>query len=718
MKRLLTTISLVFVLAVLGTGFVPSTVHAQATSACPSGSSCVSGCGATQTSVGSCTYGGNNPGFCCQSSSTGSGGTAGTTGSTNSGAPATPTSGNLQSGWLATVMISITQLFAWLVGVAAITLDNVVYYTVVQMGSYVKNLTAVGVTWQVLRNLGNIVLIFGFLAVGITTILDVDWYGSAKKMLPLLLVVAIFLNFSLFIAEAVIDVGNIFATEFYTQINAGNPPSSASLSGINNEPISNAIMNSLGLQTIEGAAMNPSQAQLLFQGSGANTLTIGFMSILLYIIVAFIMFSLAFILIARFVVLLFLIIVAPVGFAGLIVPGLERTAKSWWNALFQQTITAPILLLMLYIALAVITDANFLTGLSGCTAGGTCSASYTGFATGNLLGFASVMLSFLVAMGLLAAVIIVSRKMSAFGGTWATKTAGALTFGVTSWAGRRTVGRGAYYAARGLRQSKTFNKVDAWTGRATTRLLDRGAKGSFDLRGTKAISALPLGGIGAGTAQKGGFAEDRKQSIKQHQAAATEIENAFKDKGSGRFEPEVIAARTEALDLARKEKNAAQGAKDAARAEVERINKLPQTDAGTLAQLHQAEEDLAAADGRLTKADKGLAGAQEEMQKDIGKAAGDVMRKNIAARKTDYAEGLETWGNPVNLVYGPSTGAAARKIKESLKQKSTKEQMADLAAKMKREEEEEEKKNEGGAASPEPKEAAEPAPSSSKEPKA
>ncbi|MDE2173619.1 MAG: hypothetical protein KGJ31_03520, partial [Patescibacteria group bacterium] len=70
-----------------------------------------------------------------------------------------------------TVMTWIMSLFAWLLGVAVITLDNVVYYTVVIMGTYVKGLPAVGLTWSILRDIGNIVLIFGFLAIGITTIL-------------------------------------------------------------------------------------------------------------------------------------------------------------------------------------------------------------------------------------------------------------------------------------------------------------------------------------------------------------------------------------------------------------------------------------------------------------------------------------------------------------------------------------------------------------------
>ena len=54
---------------------------------------------------------------------------------------------------------------------------------------------------------------------------------------------------------------------------------------------------------------------------------------------------------------------APIGFAGLAIPMLSKYAGQWWSSLFEQTITAPVLLLMLYIALAVITDVHFLTGI-------------------------------------------------------------------------------------------------------------------------------------------------------------------------------------------------------------------------------------------------------------------------------------------------------------------------------------------------------------------
>lgn len=396
------------------------------------------------------------------------------------------------------VMQKVLELFAWLVGVSAITLNYAVYYTVVTMGSYVSGLSAIGITWEILRDIGNIFLIFGFLAVGITTILNVDWYGGGKKMLPMMFIAAIFLNFSLFFTEAIIDTGNLFATQFYQQINGGTiKPPNMSLQAVTEEGISNKIMSQLGLQTLY-AGGNPKLLQ------DSNPWLVGFMGILLFIVTAFVMFALAFVLIARFVILIFLIILAPVGFAGLAVPQLAGRAKEWWHKLFEQTITAPVLLLMLYVALRVITDARFLTGFGQATTG----PSATGFVgNANLAGFGTFMLSFIVAMGLLIAVVIQSKSLSAFGASFASKAAGALSFGATAWAGRAVVGTGIGRGLLGNRFIKrgavSDNALIKYGSRSFGFVGKRLQNRTFDVRNAPgAATGLGKLGIEAGTASQ------------------------------------------------------------------------------------------------------------------------------------------------------------------------------------------------------------------------
>lgn len=640
----------------------------------------------------------------------------------NSGA--STVTGNKQSEDSAydSVMTHVMSLFAWLVGVAAITLDNAVYYTVVTMGDFVKHLTAVGVTWRILRDIGNILLIFGFLAIGISTVLNTEQLGWGKKLIPSLVMAAVFLNFSLFLTEAVIDVGNLFATQFYTQINGGQVAKPTGYIGDNqiaNEPISNAIMANLGLTTLYGNALNDPN---LFQ-DGAPWY-IGFMAILLFIVVAFVMFSLAFILIARFIALVFLIILAPVGFAGYAIPKLKSSSDKWRHALIDQTITAPILLGLLYIALSVITDANFLTGFG--TSNGAAGGFWTGFVNGNnLAGFGSVLLSFLVAMGLLLAVTRFAGSLGAFGANWVTTTAGALTFGATAWAANRTFGRGAYFASRRLRQSAGFNKFNALTGGVASRGLDRLATGSYDVRGSK------LGSFGlkelktnAGAAGKGGFVEARKQGIKQHEEEAKRIETAFKEGFNDKDKVKATAKEEEARVKAEEARVQAQQAKDAAQRERDAAEALKKRHEEEVAQLEEmeekdgkpvsadriaaayqnlatSEESFKAASANLKQATDNLTEAAKnelEAKKAKEKAESGAMNKLIGDSKKAYAEGIDhpVWNvmpiSPNLYSYGPGAGAAAAKIKASLKEKSTDDKLKELMKKLAKEQAEAEKK--------------------------
>lgn len=445
--------------------------------------------------------------------------------------PGGTTSENLSSP-MGKAMMVIMGIFAWLLGVAAITLDNAVYYTVVTMGDVVQNLAAVGVAWRILRDIGNIALIFGFLGIGISIILDTERLGYGKKMLPVLLFAAVTLNFSLFVSEAVIDVGNLFATQFYTQINGGTPAGKIDYGDFKNEGISNKLLSQLGLQTIYGNALG--NGQVFEPGS---SIVLGFMGIIVFMVTAFVFFSLAFILIARFVALIFLIIVAPIGFAGLAVPKLENTASQWWSTLFQQTITAPILMLMLYIALAVITDAHFLTGFGLANGGG--DAAWHGFVGNqNLVGFAGILLSYAVAIGLLLTVTVLSKKLGAVGADYAMKMGGKASFGVTGYAMRRTVGAGSQRLARTVRSSKTFGSSRLAMSVAST--LDRGAKASFDVRGTKALSSLPFGGVDAGKAQEGGFRKTQEDKAKRYKDYNDSRQKAIEEKGTTQQEEDTI----------------------------------------------------------------------------------------------------------------------------------------------------------------------------------
>jgi hypothetical protein len=413
------------------------------------------------------------------------------------------------------IMSYIVQIFAWLLGIAIVALNYAVYYTVITMGDYVRNLNAVGVTWTILRDLGNILLIFGFLAVGITTILGTDAYGF-KKLLPKLLMAAVLLNFSLFITEAVIDAGNLFATQFYKQINGGQMPTPDTLT---NRGLADKVMAQLGFATLyDGVREQKNNEAIALVKS--NPLLIGFLSILLFIITAFVFFTLALILVARFVILILLIILAPLGFAGWAWPQLAGVTKKYWDKLFEQTITAPVLFLMLYVSLAIIMDKGFLRASGQLNWLGLLDGKGT-----NIAGFGGTVISFLVAMGLLLFVVVMAKNLSATGAGWATGMAGKLSFGAVGLAGRYSVGLGSNWAAKRLRSTKLARIPLVGTG--AVKGLEKLAGSNFDARGVKMFKTA---GINVGDAHKGGYKDDLKKKIESRTKYAADLKGKdFKD---------------------------------------------------------------------------------------------------------------------------------------------------------------------------------------------
>ncbi len=535
MRKILSTAFGLF-LAVSAAGAFAPAAHASLQCKGPNDTEAVT-CSGTDVCDTSSGYG------VCMPAASGSGSSAAPSGTTDPSAqkttqPAQQSTSSLD--FTGRMMTEIMSLFAWLLGVAAITLDNAAFYTVAHMGTFINGLSAVGTVWRILRDLGNIVLIFGFIAIGVSIILDQKWYGGGTKMLPTLLVAAVFLNFSLFISEAVIDLGNYFATEFYTQVNGGSLPTVNQLNvtsstNIHNEGISNAIMSQLGLAAIYGDALNP-QSTIL---TNTNEWIIGFMGIILFMVAAFVMFTLAFVLIARFIILLFLIIVAPIGFAGLAVPQLKGTADNWWSTLFEQTVTAPILMLMLYVALAVITDAKFLTGFgvsgSNSAASNGAASAWTAWVSNpqSIGGLASVILSFLVAMGLLLMVTMLTKRMSAFGADWAKRSAGAIVGGFAGYGVlggmslgmRGTVGLAARAAnSKRVQAAAAGTGAKAWGARALA-FTGRNLEGrTFDYRNSRLAQAA--GGAVRGTLSNFGMGSTGFEQIRLGKGATVSAKQA------------------------------------------------------------------------------------------------------------------------------------------------------------------------------------------------
>jgi hypothetical protein len=267
-------------------------------------------------------------------------------------------------GWAPDILCTLIFETALAVG-GAVTfiggwmLDNAIYYTILQMGVILGKSSPLGVSitdlWGVLRDLLNIVFIFGLIYIGIKTILDADDSGT-QRTLGLLLVSALLVNFSLYFTQVVIDFSNIAAIQVYGQIlGSDGQLSSGSFSG---------GAGSLGDSSISGAFLNIVRASSFFGGGEGMADNMTFSGVLFYsllmmifLIMAGMVFAMgAVLLLARFGVLILMMIGSPLMFVSWILPSLGGAVKKFWSwdKLIEKALFPAAFLFMLYLSLVVL----------------------------------------------------------------------------------------------------------------------------------------------------------------------------------------------------------------------------------------------------------------------------------------------------------------------------------------------------------------------------
>lgn len=356
----------------------------------------------------------------------------------------------------------------FLLGIAGAMLNFVVYYTVFKFGSIIGNSPGVLVAWGILRDIANMLLLFGFIFLGVATILNTDKFPT-RRAIPQLLIFAVLMNFSLFACEAVIDVTNGMSSLIYTQ---ADPTGTQCLAGATNADgtscsflnygIAGHIMQSTGLSSIwQNANATPNPAAMLGLAIFA---TIG----------AIVCFAAAIMLVVRLVTLTFLMVASPIGFAGMAIPFFQKFASDWWNRVIHQSFFAPIMFLLMFISLKI---ADTFTsgsggvngGLAGSVAGGLGSA-----VTNPSTDTVGVILIFMLVCGFLLASIIVAHRFGAMGAQGAIGFSKKIVLGGYGWAGR-TAGGVAGRNSIGRVSNFAQKKYNASVATGSLRFLAGGA---------------------------------------------------------------------------------------------------------------------------------------------------------------------------------------------------------------------------------------------------
>ena len=418
------------------------------------------------------------------------------------------------------VVEHVVKAIAWLALLAAqffMAMAIFLLHFFIQLAGYNNfiDTPVVKLGWVMVRDLANMFFVVALLVIAFATMLGRESYEWKKTMVKLVLM-AIFVNFSLLIGQLIIDVAHVFTVTFLNAI------------------ASTASGNLIQMFQFDKvwAANTPGEGEtgpvlfqiLLASGFAAMLSGLAMVTIGAYTIV----------MLARTVVLWVALILSPLGFIFSILPATQKYAKEWWDTFSKHVLAAPIMVFFLWLAFATMGAGNVAGDLArdnpyADRGEGPDSISGRGPAVTdlNLASQWANLSSFLVAIAFLLYGVEKTQELGVKGSGALSSVAqfgkNVATIATGYAAGRWLVGKGKE-AGMGALKHAPFIGGKAWQERG--ELIKQYARARYG-QGMRAVSRVPVLGYFA----RGGIR--RRKRAEQWKNAADFIEKTrFKEQSS------------------------------------------------------------------------------------------------------------------------------------------------------------------------------------------
>jgi len=405
---------------------------------------------------------------------------------------------------------------SYLFALAGTFFDYTFSYSV-QDSSYRSSFVVQG--WGLVRDFCNIFFIFVMLYIAIGTILSLHGFKTKETIINVV-IIGLFINFSLFAAQVIIDASNITARVFYnsdaikiTEKGANGVTEATPLLKVGDGgiiPLSAAIVNKVNPQNM--ILHSGKITQIPDKGGASSTdenpanmdastfILIVIMASAVNIVGLTVFFTIGFLFVARVIGLWLAMIMAPLAFFTYILPQLEGVKmigwKNWWPETLKLAFLAPVFIFFMYLILKFLSMDLISDAMS------------KSMSTDGLAYFAATLIPFVFIIILMLKAKNIAVGMSGEFGEMATKlgsSVGGMVLGGAAGAGamvmRRTIG-----AAGDKLATSEFAKNNGRFGRMLGDAGKWTAKSSFDARNTK------LGGMATkelkvdmGKAKEGGY---------------------------------------------------------------------------------------------------------------------------------------------------------------------------------------------------------------------
>ncbi len=261
--------------------------------------------------------------------------------------------------------------------------------------------------WTISRDLANIFFIFILVYIGIATILRIGGYG-AKELLVKLILIAIFVNFSLIIAQTIVNATDLLANQFYNAIQTPETTTIKTTAGKTTKVNSISAVFAQGLkpQTIYSVEKTEFGKSGERKTTARQIVIISVFGCVITLIAAFVLFAGGIIFVIRSITLQLLMVLAPLAFIAMILPKTNQYAKEWWTHLLNQSILAPAFLFMFYLTAKIINDGFYKNLLD------TKESTFAGiFLSADSSPHIALIIQFITLIILLLGTLTVARKI-------------------------------------------------------------------------------------------------------------------------------------------------------------------------------------------------------------------------------------------------------------------------------------------------------------------
>ncbi|MEK7201325.1 MAG: hypothetical protein AAB737_01695, partial [Patescibacteria group bacterium] len=247
---------------------------------------------------------------------------------------------------------------AWILTVSGMLFNFLVHNTIIDFKGAIFDKIGDGINtaWTAFRDIANIAIIGMFTFIAISLILGIKEYGE-RKMIARVLIIAVLINFSLLFTKMIIDASNFTASQFYraAELKTGTVSGDVTIGQLQKTSgLADSFLRSMGI----ASAGDVYNAVLAVQGQDEGrwwvTILFGLFIGAVFLAAAAVLLYGSFLLIARALLLIFLMIVSPLAFASWLIPKFSQLGWSaWWDSLLKNAVFAPLLMVLLWVSLRI-----------------------------------------------------------------------------------------------------------------------------------------------------------------------------------------------------------------------------------------------------------------------------------------------------------------------------------------------------------------------------